>query len=169
MYLNKPAIGTTQKAGEMEFASTTIVRPVEARRGNSWKAKGRGYLRAYREGPFRHPPRLRLTKMVRRARPSRYRTQPYTFHPEAEAESGAAFQYYFARSPDAAFWLRRSTSRRLSDASKLSADLPPYFDGTRRALLDGYPFSVVFRDACMTFRSLLSLTPSAGPAIGLQG
>jgi plasmid stabilization system protein ParE len=70
--------------------------------------------------------------------------KPYTFHPEAEAEADAAFEYYWTQSPDAAFSFDeelRSAYRSLQVGPLIC---PPFLHGTRRVILDRYPFSVVF-------------------------
>jgi toxin ParE1/3/4 len=72
--------------------------------------------------------------------------KPYSFHPEAEAEADAAFEHYWAKSAAAAFRFDeelRKAYRTLSSHPEICA---PFLHGTRRAILDRFPFSVVFRE-----------------------
>ena len=72
--------------------------------------------------------------------------KPYTFHPKAETEADAAFEYYWIKGPDAAFSFDEGLRKayRILQAHPLIC--PPYLHGTRRILLDRFPYSVVFRE-----------------------
>ncbi|MFZ0337551.1 MAG: type II toxin-antitoxin system RelE/ParE family toxin [Terracidiphilus sp.] len=72
--------------------------------------------------------------------------KPYTFHPEADAEADAAFEYYWIKGPDAAFGFDEKLRNAYRSLQVHPLICPPYLHGTRRVILDRYPFSVVFRE-----------------------
>ncbi len=72
--------------------------------------------------------------------------KPYTFHPEAEAEADAAFEYYWTTGPDAAFGFDEELRNAYRSLQVRPLICPPFLHGTRRVILDRYPFSVVFRE-----------------------
>lgn len=69
-----------------------------------------------------------------------------SFHPEAEAEADAAFEYYWIHSPTAAINFDAELRAAYSNISRMPGICSPYLYGTRRALLNRYPLSVVFRE-----------------------
>ena len=72
--------------------------------------------------------------------------KPVDVHPEAEAEADQAFEHYWIESQFAAFGFDnelREAFKRLRTGPSTGA---PYLHGTRRILLNRYPFSVVFRE-----------------------
>lgn len=72
--------------------------------------------------------------------------KPYSFHPEAEAEADAVFDYYWMYSPSAAINFDAELRNAFSNLSRMPGICSPYLHGTRRALLDRFPYSVVFRE-----------------------
>jgi len=72
--------------------------------------------------------------------------KPVQVHPEAEAEADRAFEWYWTQSESAA--LRFDAE--LRDAYKTLRRSPrmcaPYQHGTRRVMLDKFPYFVVFRE-----------------------
>jgi plasmid stabilization system protein ParE len=72
--------------------------------------------------------------------------KPYWFHPKARAEANAAFEYLRSKSLLAAL----NFDEKLDAAYHLMRKFPrlhaPYLHGTRRVLLDRYPYSVVYRE-----------------------
>lgn len=72
--------------------------------------------------------------------------KPVRVHPQAEREADDAFDRYLGQSRDAAL----EFDDELSDAYRRVAIhpliCPPYLHGTRRVILNRYPFSVVFRE-----------------------
>jgi len=72
--------------------------------------------------------------------------KPYLFHPEAEAEADRTFEYYWLDNPTAAFNFDAALRAAYAKLSRYPNICAPYLHGTRRALLDHYPFSVVFRE-----------------------
>lgn len=74
--------------------------------------------------------------------------KPLTFHPaaEAEANANAAFEYYWTKSPNAAFGFDEELRESFRTLRRHALTCPPYLHGTRRVILEGYPFSVVFRE-----------------------
>jgi len=72
--------------------------------------------------------------------------KPYRFHPEARIEADAAFEYLRSKSPVAALNFDEKLDaayRAMRKSSRLHA---PYLHGTRRVLLDRFPYFVVFRE-----------------------
>lgn len=72
--------------------------------------------------------------------------KPVRVHPEAESESDGAFEWYWVQSEPAALGF----DAELRNAYNILRESPricsPYLYGTRRAMLDRYPFFVVFRE-----------------------
>ena len=72
--------------------------------------------------------------------------KPVRVHPDAVAEADGAFEYLWDQSQSAALGFDaelRDAFSRLRSAPKMYAQ---YLHGTRRILLDRYPYSVVFRE-----------------------
>jgi plasmid stabilization system protein ParE len=67
--------------------------------------------------------------------------KPVHLHPEAEAESDALFEWYWAQSESAALRLDEQLRANLSSSPRR---YPLYLRGTRRVLLHRFPVSVVF-------------------------
>jgi len=74
------------------------------------------------------------------------RIKPYSFHPEAETEADAAFENYWVRSADAAFGFDQELRDAYQTLQIHPLVCPPYLHGTRRVILERYPFSVIFRE-----------------------
>jgi toxin ParE1/3/4 len=72
--------------------------------------------------------------------------RPYRFHPEARAEANAASEYYWIKSPQAALNFDEELEAAYRALQKYSHLYEQYLHGTRRILLDHYPYSVVFRE-----------------------
>jgi plasmid stabilization system protein ParE len=72
--------------------------------------------------------------------------KPYRFHPEAEAETDAAFEHYWVDSPTAAFDFDTELRAAYARLSRTPRVCPSFLHGTRRILLERFPFSVVFRE-----------------------
>jgi plasmid stabilization system protein ParE len=72
--------------------------------------------------------------------------RPYRFHPEAEAEADAGFEYYWAKSPEAALNFDDELRTAYAMLRKTPHACPPYLYETRRALLNRFPYFVVFRE-----------------------
>lgn len=72
--------------------------------------------------------------------------KPLELHPEAKAEAMAAFDRFWEQSRIAAlaFDAELRVAYRLMQKTPLIC--PPYLHGTRRSLLDRFPFFVVFRE-----------------------
>jgi toxin ParE1/3/4 len=67
-------------------------------------------------------------------------------HPAAEAEADLAFEWYWMRSESPALGFDgelRSTFKKLLYSPRIDV---PYLRGTRRAMLNRYPYFVVFRE-----------------------
>jgi plasmid stabilization system protein ParE len=72
--------------------------------------------------------------------------KPLHFHPEAQAEAKAAFDWYWGQSHRAALEFDRELRAAYRSVPKTPLICPPYLRGTRRVILKRYPFSVVFRE-----------------------
>jgi toxin ParE1/3/4 len=72
--------------------------------------------------------------------------KPTQLHPEAKAEANAAFDRFWEQSHAVALKFDaelREAYRTLRDHPLMC---PPYLHGTRRVILNRYPFYVVFRE-----------------------
>ena len=72
--------------------------------------------------------------------------KPVQVHPEAEAEADGAFEYLWSRSRSAALGFDAELRKAYSLLSKSPRICTPYLHGTRRVMLNRYPFFVVFRE-----------------------
>jgi toxin ParE1/3/4 len=80
-----------------------------------------------------------------------------TFHDEAAAEYDAAFDWYLARSPDAARRFDTEVQRALQqvlDNPRRWAVGPP---GTRRYLLRKFPFLLIYRETSQNVMQVIAL------------
>lgn len=68
------------------------------------------------------------------------------FHPEAQAEYGAALAWYQARSPRAAARLESEVERMLGLIQANPQAFPAYDNDHRYAVLRRYPYSVVYQE-----------------------
>lgn len=72
--------------------------------------------------------------------------KPVQVHPEAEAEADGAFEWYWLRSEPAALGFDAELRDAFKTLRKSPRRCAPYLQGTRRVMLDGYPYFVVFRE-----------------------
>ena len=72
--------------------------------------------------------------------------KPVTVHPEAEAKADQAFARYWAQSQAAAFGFDDELTEAFKRLRAGPSTGAPFLRGTRRILLDRYPFSIVFRE-----------------------
>lgn len=72
--------------------------------------------------------------------------KPLKYHPESKRESREAVNWYWSRSRLAALDFAEELKAALSRVRKAPNAGSPYLHGTRRILLDRFPFSVVFRE-----------------------
>ncbi|MEK6608544.1 MAG: type II toxin-antitoxin system RelE/ParE family toxin [Myxococcota bacterium] len=72
-------------------------------------------------------------------------TPALEFHPEALDDARAAHDWYLRRSPEAARAFLAEIDRAASVIVENPDAWPPYLHGTRRYLLQRFPFSVVYR------------------------
>lgn len=72
--------------------------------------------------------------------------KPLEFHPESKSESREAIDWYWSRSRVAALDFADELKAALTRLGKAPQICPPYLRGTRRMLLDRFPFCVVFRE-----------------------
>jgi plasmid stabilization system protein ParE len=72
--------------------------------------------------------------------------KPVSVHPEAEAEADGAFEWYWARSEPAALGFDAVLRIAFSALRRNPRIYAPYLLGTRRIMLNKYPFFVVFRE-----------------------
>lgn len=72
--------------------------------------------------------------------------KPYWLHPLAWEEIEAADDWYFARSPEASAAFLVTLSEALETIARSPARWPKFLHGTRRILLQRFPFSIVYLD-----------------------
>jgi toxin ParE1/3/4 len=72
--------------------------------------------------------------------------KPVSVHPEAEAETDGAFEWYWARSESAALGFDAELRIALRALQKNPQIYATYLSGTRRIMLNRYPFSIVYRE-----------------------
>jgi toxin ParE1/3/4 len=72
--------------------------------------------------------------------------KPLEYHPESRPESQEAIDWYWNRSRAAALDFSEELKAALAQLRKAPQTCPPFMHGTRRAILNRYPFSVVFRE-----------------------
>ena len=68
------------------------------------------------------------------------------YHPESKAESREAIDFYWSRSRASALDFRDELKSALSRLRKAPNACSPFLHGTRRILLDRFPYFVVFRE-----------------------
>ena len=68
------------------------------------------------------------------------------FHDDARAEARQSLLWYLKRSESAAFRFSAELQQAYSALTRNPQRFPTYLHGTRRTLLDSYPFFVVFRE-----------------------
>jgi plasmid stabilization system protein ParE len=72
--------------------------------------------------------------------------KPLEYHPESRVDSREAVDWYSSRSRVAALDFADDLKAALAHLRKTPQVCPPYLHGTRRILLDRFPFFVVFRE-----------------------
>jgi plasmid stabilization system protein ParE len=72
--------------------------------------------------------------------------KPLTYHPRASEEIDEAYSWYAMRSTQAADGFYEELFRAVNRVRQQPGLFPLYLHGTHRAVLDRYPFSVVFRE-----------------------
>jgi plasmid stabilization system protein ParE len=73
-------------------------------------------------------------------------SKPYRVHPLAWEDIDAADAWYFERSRDASDGFVVEVSLAIETICEAPQRWPKYLHGTRRFLLDRYPFSVIYLD-----------------------
>ncbi len=74
------------------------------------------------------------------------RTRVVTLHDEAAAEYDAAFDWYLGRSPDAALKFDAEVERAIAEIGRAPQRWARGSHGTRRFLLRGFPFLLIYRE-----------------------
>ena len=69
------------------------------------------------------------------------------WHPDAEAEYLASFQWYYDRNSDAADAFEIELERALTLIARNPKTWPPYVHQTQKIGLRHYPFNLVFRES----------------------
>jgi toxin ParE1/3/4 len=72
--------------------------------------------------------------------------KPTQLHPEAKAEANAAFDRFWEQSDAVALKFDMELRAAYRVVRMTPSICPPYLHGTRRVVLNRYPFSVVFRE-----------------------
>jgi plasmid stabilization system protein ParE len=73
-------------------------------------------------------------------------SKPFRFHPEAREEFRDAARWYRARNAVAASEFRAAGSAAVREVVRAPQRWPKYLYGTRRVVLQRFPFSVVYLD-----------------------
>jgi toxin ParE1/3/4 len=74
------------------------------------------------------------------------RPKPYRFHPEAWLEFEKADDWYLSHSFDASVAFLSDVNGALEGISEAPRRWPKYLHGTRRFILQRFPFSIVYLD-----------------------
>jgi toxin ParE1/3/4 len=72
--------------------------------------------------------------------------KPYRFHPEASEELEAADDWYFSRSVDASIDFVSEVDLAIEAITQTPHRWPKHLYGTRRFVLQRFPFSVIYLD-----------------------
>jgi plasmid stabilization system protein ParE len=83
----------------------------------------------------------------------------FQFHPEARKELREAILWYRARNPNAATEFRVRVSEAVRQAAKAPHRWPKHLHGTRRFVLDSFPFSIIYLDTA-EFVSIVAIAHS---------
>ena len=73
--------------------------------------------------------------------------EEFWWHPDAEAEFVASFQWYYDRNPDAADAFEIELDSALNLIAKNPGTWPQYLHQTQKFVLRHYPFNLVFRNS----------------------
>jgi plasmid stabilization system protein ParE len=73
-------------------------------------------------------------------------SKPFRFHPEAKEDFRDALRWYRARSAIASTEFRKTVSGAIRSVAQSSQLCPKYLYGTRRFVIQRFPFSVVYLD-----------------------
>ena len=71
----------------------------------------------------------------------------FWWHPDAEAEFLASFQWYYDRNPSVADAFEAELDNALNSILRNPGGWPPYLHQTQKCVLRHYPFNLVFRDS----------------------
>lgn len=74
-------------------------------------------------------------------------TRRVTLHDEAAADYDAAFEWYLERSPDAAVRFDETVGHAFTEIARAPQRWPRGSYGTRRFLLRGFPYMLIYREA----------------------
>jgi toxin ParE1/3/4 len=80
-----------------------------------------------------------------------------TFHDEASAEYDAAFDWYLERSPDAALRFDSEVQRAMDNIAGAPRRWARASFGTRRFLLRGFPFVLIYRERNLDIVEILAI------------
>src|SRR5579863_6527142 len=72
--------------------------------------------------------------------------RPYRFHPEAWSELEAADDWYLSRDVDASLGFLSEIDAAIERISEAPQRWPKYLHGTRRFVVQRFPFSIVYLD-----------------------
>lgn len=72
--------------------------------------------------------------------------KPLSYHPESKADSRKAIDWYWDQNRVAVFNFRDELNAALARIRTNSGIGSPYLHGTRRVLLNRFPFSIVYRE-----------------------
>lgn len=73
-------------------------------------------------------------------------SKAYHFHPQAWAEFETAESWYRQRSPDSSLRFLAAVYDALEDISQRPQTWPAYLHGSRRLVLQQFPYSIIYRE-----------------------
>lgn len=71
---------------------------------------------------------------------------PYEFHPEAQAEVEESARWYADRDLETSGRFYDEVAAAIDGVTTLPDTWPPYLHGTRRYLLDRFPYALIYRE-----------------------
>ena len=95
--------------------------------------------------------------------------KPVRVHPAAEAEADGTFEYLWVRSESAGLGFDAELRLAFVTLRKTPQLCAPYLHGTRRVLLNRYPYFVVFREFPRKIQIVAVVQPSVALATGPAG
>jgi hypothetical protein len=93
-------------------------------------------------------------------------SKPYHFHPAAWDEFETAQRWYRSRDAESGLRFLAATYDALEDIARWPQTWPEYLHGTKKFVLQKFPYLVVYREKNQPCRFWRSLMAAAGPDTG---
>jgi toxin ParE2 len=81
-------------------------------------------------------------------------SKPYHFHPEAWQDVESANDWYRQRNPEASIRFLAAVYEALEDIARWPQAWPDHLHGTRKFVLQGFPYAVIYREKESTVQIL---------------